>query len=165
MPFQYNRWIRLGQLSGLVCAFWYLVAVAAPLFLAAEPANAVSWAIYYEFGRNFSLMAIYGTGLTLNWLWFTLFALSIVICFLDLRRQRFFASGFVLLLLLLITLALIYIDFIVEFRYGGRVSALSAWPKIAFLVICGNFMYLALRSRFFQFRRYRSARKAERAAA
>lgn len=165
LPFQYNRWIRLGQLSGLVCAFLYMLAVAAPLFLAAQPARAVSWALYYEVGRTFSLLEIYGTDLNLNWLWFVLFSLCVIICFLDLRRRRFFASGFVLFLLLGITLALIYIDFVVEFRLGDRVSALSPWPKIAFLVVCGNFMYLALRSRFFQYRRYLAARKAERSAA
>ena len=105
MSFQYNRWMRLGQLSGLVCAFLYMLAVAAPLFLSAVPENAVSWALYYEVGRTFTLLNISGEALSLSWLWFIVFSLSVVICFLDIRRQRFFASSFVLALLLIITLS------------------------------------------------------------
>lgn len=161
MGFQYTRWIRMGQLSGLVVAFWYMLSVAAPLFLAAEPANVLSWALYYEIGRSFSLLNISGDGEFINWLWFVTFLLSIIICFLDIRRERFFVSGFVLLLLLGITLSVIYVDFVLEFKYGDRVSVLSPWLKIAFLVICGNFMYLALRSRFFQYRRHRATLRAE----
>lgn len=156
---KYTRWMRLGQLSGLVVAFIFLIAVAAPLFLQAEPANALSWALYYEFGRTFSLLDVYGDESSLTWLWLVVFVLSVVICFLDIRRKRFFASGFVLLLLLFITLSVIYVDFIVEFRLGGRVSVLSPWVKIAFLIVCGNFMYLALRSRYFQYRRHRATLK------
>ena len=70
-----------------------------------------------------------------------------------------------MVLLLVITLPVIYVDFILEFQYSGRVAIISPWVKIAFLVICGNFMYLALRSRFFQYRRYRLAQRAERATA
>lgn len=151
----------MGQLSGLVCAFLYLLAVATPLFLGAKPAHALSWALYYEVGRTFSLLNISGEALSLSWMWFVIFTLSIVICFLDIRRERFFASSFVLLLLLVITLSVIYYDFILEFKFGGRVAVISPWVKIAFLVTCGNFMYLALRSRFFQYRRYRLALRAE----
>ncbi len=161
MGFQYTKWIRMGQLSGLVVAFLYLLSVAAPLFLAAEPAHVLSWALYYEIGRTFSLLNVSGEGLFANWLWFVTFLLSIVICFLDIRRERFFVSGFVLLLLLGLTLSIIYVDFVLEFKFGDRLAVLSPWLKIAFLVICGNFMYLALRSRFFQYRRYRAARRAE----
>ncbi len=161
MGFQYTKWIRMGQLSGLVVAFLYLLSVAAPLFLAAEPAHVLSWALYYEIGRTFSLLNVSGEGLFANWLWFVTFLLSIVICFLDIRRERFFVSGFVLLLLLGLTLSIIYVDFVLEFKFGDRLAVLSPWLKIAFLVICGNFMYLALRSRFFQYRRYRRALRAE----
>ncbi len=161
---QYTRWMRLGQLSGLVCAFLYLIAVAAPLFLGAEPASALSWALYYEFGRSFSKLNVLGEAQSLSWMWFVIFSLSVVICFLDIRRERFFASMFVLLLLLVITLSVIYVDFILEFKFESRVSVLSPWLKIAFFVICGNFMYLALRSRFFQIRRYQRARKSERSS-
>lgn len=159
VAFQYTKWIRMGQLSGLVCAFVYLIAVATPLFLGTEPANAVSWALYYEVGRTFSYLDLFGDTQWLLALWFLVFMLSIVICFLDIRRQRFFVSSFVLALLLAITLAVVYVDFVLEFQYGGRVTVLSPWVKIAFLVICGNFMYLALRSRFFQYRRHRLARR------
>jgi len=158
----------MGQLCGLAVAFLYMLSVSTPLFLAAEPAHALSWALHYEVGRTFSHLDIYGEGLSLNWLWFAVFMLSIVICFLDIRRQRFFASSFVLLLLLLITLRVIYVDFIVEFKFGDRVTVISPWLKIAFLVVSGNFMYLALRSRFFQFLRYlrsRAALRGERRAA
>jgi hypothetical protein len=154
----------MGQLSGLACGFSYLLAVAAPLFLGAEPAHAVSWALYYEVGRTFSLLNITGEAQSLAWLWFITFALSIVICFLDIRRQRFFASSVVLLLLLVITLSVVYVDFILEFQYKDRVSIVSPWVKIAFLVVCGNFMYLALRSRFFQYRRYKQAQRATEAS-
>ena len=155
----------MGQLSGLAMAFLYLLAVATPLILATEPAHALSWALYFEVGRTFSLLDVYGEGLALNWLWFAVFLLSIVICFLDIRRRRFFASGFVLLILLLLTLSMIYVDFIVEFKFGDRVTVISPWLKIVFFIISGNFMYLALRSRFFQYWRYRSALRAERDAA
>lgn len=155
----------MGQLSGLVCAFMYLLAVATPLFLGAEPAHAMSWALYYEVGRTFSLLNITGAAHSLSWMWLVIFTLSVVICFLDIRRERFFASSVVLLLLLLITLSVIYVDFILEFQYSGRIAVISPWVKIAFLVICGNFMYLALRSQFFQYRRYRRALRAESAAA
>lgn len=155
----------MGQLSGLVCAFLYLLAVAAPLVLGAEPANALSWALYYEVGRSFSLLKIVGEAQSLSWMWFVIFTLSVVICFLDIRRERFFASSFVLVLLLSITLGVVYMDFILQFQYESRVTLISPWLKIAFLVICGNFMYLALRSRFFQYRRYHRAQKAERKAA
>lgn len=165
MGFHYTKWIKMGQLSGLVCGFFYLIAVATPLFLGAKPANAVSWALYYEIGRTFSLLNISGEALSLSWLWFVIFLLSIVICFLDIRRQRFFASSVVLLLLLVITLSVIYVDFILEFKFDDRIAIISPWVKIAFLVVCGNFMYLALRSRFFQYRRYRRALRAERASA
>ena len=101
--------MRLGQLSGLVCAFLYLIAVTAPLLLGAEPAHALSWALYYEIGRTFSLLNIAGEAKSLSWLWFMVFTLSVVI-----------------------------------------------------FVVCGNFMYLALRSRFFQYRSYLRAQKAER---
>ena len=163
MELQYNKWMRMGQLSALVCAFVYSLAVAAPMFLSAEPANALSWALYYEIGRTFSLLDLYGNNQTLLWLWFLMFSLSVVICFLDIRRRRFFVSSFVIALLLVVTLAMIYADFVVQFKYGDRVAVLSPWIKIAFLVICGNFMYLSLRSRFFQYRRYRMALRAERA--
>lgn len=165
MGLHYTKWMRMGQLSGLVCAFMYWIAVAAPLFLGAEPANAVSWALYYEVGRTFSLLNISGPANSLSWMWFTIFTLSVVICFLDIRRERFFASSIVLLLLLFITLSVIYVDFILEFQYSGRIAIISPWLKIAFLVVCGNFMYLALRSRFFQYRRYRLAQRDERATA
>jgi hypothetical protein len=155
----------MGQLSGLVCAFLYLLAVAAPLVLGAEPANALSWALYYEVGRSFSLLKIVGEAQSLSWMWFVIFTLSVVICFLDIRRERFFVSSFVLVLLLFVTLGVVYMDFILQFQYESRVSLISPWLKIAFLVICGNFMYLALRSRFFQYRRYYRAQKAEREAA
>ncbi len=159
MGFEYTRWIRMGQLSGLVCAFLYLIAVSTPLFLGTEPANALSWALYYEVGRTFSYLDIFGDAQPLLILWFMVFLLSIVICFLDIRRERFFASSFVLALLLVITLSVIYVDFILEFQYGERVAIISPWVKIAFFVFCGNFMYLALRSRFFQYRRHRQARR------
>ena len=162
MGLYYTKWIRLGQLSGLVCAFVYLLAVAAPLFLGAEPAHALSWALYYEVGRSFARLNVVGDGQSLSWMWLVIFTLSVVICFLDIRRRRFFASSFVLLLLLVITLSVIYVDFILEFQYSARVSVVSPWLKIAFLVVAGNFMYLALRSRFFQYRRYKIAQKAER---
>lgn len=155
----------MGQLSGLVCAFLYLLAVAAPLFLGAEPAHALSWALYYEVGRSFSMLNVVGEAQSLAWMWLVIFSLSVVICFLDIRRKRFFASSFVLVLLLVITLSVVYVDFILEFKYGARITVLSPWLKIAFLVVCGNFMYLALRSRFFQYRRYQLAQKAERGAA
>jgi hypothetical protein len=155
----------MGQLSGLVVAFLFSLAVAAPMFLSTEPAHALSWALYFEVGRTFSLLDLYGETLSVLWLWFLIFSLSVVICFLDIRRKRFFASGFVLALLLVLTLAVIYNDFVLEFRYGDRVSVLSPWVKIAFFVFCGNFMYLALRSRFFQYRRYRAALRAERGGA
>ena len=155
----------MGQLSGLVVAFLYLLAVSAPLVLGAEPANALSWALYYEVGRTFTYLEIFGEEHSLFILWFMIFLLSIVICFLDIRRQRFFASSFVLALLLVITLSVIYVDFILEFQYGGRVTIISPWVKIAFFVFCGNFMYLALRSRFFQYRRYRLAQRAAQNAA
>jgi len=162
---QYTKWMRLGQLSGLVCAFVYLLAVAAPLFLGAEPSHALSWALYYEIGRSFSMLDIVGDAQSLAWMWLVIFALSVVICFLDIRRKRFFASSFVLLLLLGITLSVVYVDFILEFKYDSRVAVVSPWLKIVFLAICGNFMYLALRSRFFQYRRHQRAQKAERNAA
>ena len=152
----------MGQLSGLAVAFLYLLAVATPLFLATKPAHALTWALYYEIGRTFSLLEVSGRGLELNWLWFGVFMLSIVICFLDIRRQRFFVSSFVLAVLLLLTLALIYVDFLVQFKFADRITVISPWLKIAFLVVAGNFMYLALRSRFFQYLRYRFARRAER---
>jgi hypothetical protein len=155
----------MGQLSGLVCAFLYLLAVAAPLILGAEPANALSWALYYEVGRTFSLLKIVGEAQSLSWMWFVIFTLSVVICFLDIRRERFFVSSFVLVLLLFVTLGVIYMDFILQFQYASRVTLISPWLKIAFLVICGNFMYLALRSRVFQYRRYHKAQKAERETA
>ena len=60
MQLNYTRWMRLGQLSGLVCAFLYLIAVVAPLLLGAEPAHALSWALYYEIGRTFSLLNLAG---------------------------------------------------------------------------------------------------------
>jgi hypothetical protein len=161
----YTKWIRMGQLSGLVCAFLYWIAVAAPLFLGAEPASAMSWALYYEVGRTFSLLNISGPENSLSWMWFVIFTLSVVICFLDIRRERFFASSVVLALLLVITLSVIYMDFILEFQYSERIAVISPWVKIAFFVVCGNFMYLALRSRFFQYRRYRLAQRAERATA
>lgn len=164
MDLTYTKWIRMGQLAGLVVAFLYLLSVAAPLFLAAEPAHVLSWALYYEIGRTFSLLNISNDGQILNFLWFVTFLLSIIICFLDIRRQRFFVSGFVLLLLLGLTLSVIYTDFVLEFKFGDRVAVLSPWLKIAFFVVCGNFMYLALRARFFQYRRYRAARRAERRA-
>lgn len=155
----------MGQLSGLVCAFLYLLAVSAPLVLGAEPANALSWALYFEIGRSFSLLKIVGEAQSLSWMWFVIFTLSVVICFLDIRRERFFVSSFVLVLLLFVTLGVVYMDFILQFQYESRVSLISPWLKIAFLVICGNFMYLALRSRFFQYRRYQQVQKAERKAA
>ncbi|NKB50574.1 MAG: hypothetical protein GKS02_14555 [Alphaproteobacteria bacterium] len=155
----------MGQLSGLVCAFLYLLAVAAPLVLGAIPANALSWALYYEVGRSFSLLKMVGEAQSLTWMWFVIFTLSVVICFLDIRRERFFVSSFVLILLLGVTLGVVYMDFILQFQYEVRVSLISPWLKIAFLVICGNFMYLALRSRFFQYRRLHRAQKAEREAA
>ena len=154
----------MGQLSGLLCAFLYMLAVATPLFLSAEPAHTLSWALYFEIGRTFSLLNLYGEAQSVAWMWIVVFLLSIVICFLDIRRERFFASSFVLLLLLIITLSLIYVDFVLEFQYGKRVTVLSPWVKIAFLVVCGNFMYLALRSRFFQYRRHRLALRAQRGA-
>jgi len=160
LSLQYNKWMRLGQLSGLVCGFVYLLAVSAPLFLGNQPADALSWALYYEVGRSFSMLKISGAGQSLAWLWFVIFTLSVVICFLDIRRQRFFASTVVLALLLMITLSVVYVDFILEFQYSGRVAVISPWIKIAFLVVCGNFMYLALRSRFFQYRRYKQAQRA-----
>jgi hypothetical protein len=153
----------MGQLCGLVVAFLFMLSVATPLILAAEPANALSWALHYEVGRTFSLLDFYGEGLRLNWLWFAVFMLSMVICFLDIRRQRFFASSFVLLLLLFITLRVIYVDFVVEFKFGERVTVISPWLKIGLLVVSGNFMYLALRSRCFQFFRYLRSRAALRA--
>ena len=164
MHLKYTKWMRLGQLSGLVCAFLYLIAVTAPLLLGAEPAHALSWALYYEIGRTFSLLNLAGDAKSLSWLWIMVFSLSVVICFLDIRRQRFFASSYVLLLLLVITLSVVYIDFILQFQYKGRVAIVSPWLKIAFFVVCGNFMYLALRSRFFQYRSYMRAQKAERKA-
>ena len=164
MQLQYTKWMKMGQLSGLVVAFIFALSVAAPIFLSVEPSSALSWAIHYEFGRSFSLLGLYGKELSILWLWFAVFTLSVVICFLDIRRERFFVSCFVLALLLVMTLRIIYVDFVLEFQYGGRVTVLSPWVKIAFLVICGNFMYLALRSRFFQYRRYRAARRAERSA-
>jgi len=163
LGFRYTKWIKMGQLSGLVCAFLYMVAVAAPLFLGTNPADALSWALYYEIGRTFSYLNISGDENSLAWAWFTIFTLSIVICFLDIRRKRFFASSVVLVLLLLITLPVIYVDFILEFHYSARLAVISPWIKIAFFVMCGNFMYLALRSRFFQYRRYRLAQRAEQA--
>ena len=165
MKLPYTRWMRMGQLCGLVVSFVFMLAVAAPLLLSAEPANALSWALYYEFGRTFSLLNVYGNENSLTGLWLLMFLLSVVICFLDIRRERFFASGFVLLLLLFITLAVIYVDFIIEFRLGGRLAVLSPWVKIAFLIVCGNFMYLALRTRYFQYRRYRESVRAAAAAA
>ena len=129
LPLQYTRWMKMGQLSGLVVAFVYMLAVATPLFLGSEPAHALSWALYYEVGRTFSLLNVSGDGQSLAWLWFVVFSLSVVICFLDIRRQRFFASGFVISLLLVITLSIIYIDFVLEFQYGGRLSVLSPWLK------------------------------------
>lgn len=155
----------MGQLSGMVCAFLYMLAVATPLFLTEKPEEALSWALYYEVGRTFSLLDVYGDGHSVIWMWFVLFLLSIIICFLDIRRERFFVSSFVLALLLLITLSVVYIDFILQFKYGARVAVLSPWVKIAFFVTCGNFMYLALRSRFFQYRRYRLGLRALRGGA
>ena len=151
----------MGQLCGLVVAFLYMLAVATPLFLGAEPAHALSWALYYEIGRSFSLLNVYGEGQSIIWLWFIAFLLSVVICFLDIRRKRFFASGFVLLLLLVVTLSVIYVDFILEFKFNDRIAVISPWVKITFLVVSGNFMYLALRSTFFQYRSYRIAQRAE----
>jgi hypothetical protein len=157
--FHYTRWMRMGQLCGLVVAFVFMIAVAAPLLLRAEPASALSWALYYEFGRTFALLDVYGDEDSLMWMWLVVFVLSVVICFLDIRRQRFFASGFVLLLLLLLTLSVLYVDFIVEFRLGGRVSVVAVSLKKTVLIVCGNFMYLALRTRYFQYRRHRASLK------
>ncbi len=149
----------MGQLSGMVVAFLYFMAAATPGFLTANPAHALSWALYYEVGRTFSILNVYGQEQTVVWPWLAVFSLSIAICFLDIRRKRFFGSSLVLLLLLVLTLTVVYVDYIHEIKNSSRIGLLSPWVKIAFLLVCSYFMYVALRSRLLQYRRQRLARR------
>ena len=97
-------------------------------------------------------MRVYGAEQPLVWPWLVVFLLSIMTCFLDIRRRRFFASAFVLVLLLITTIAVVYVDFFLDIQNGSRVGLLSPWIKITFLLVCSGFMYAALRYRFFQYR-------------
>ena len=144
--FSSKKLIRLGQFAGMVCAFVYAVAAAVPLVLAAAPGSTLSWVLYFDLGKSFSVTRLIGpvNGLA-HWLWVSAFVLSLLGCFMDIRSGRFRTSGVVLAFLFVVTVAFMFEVIWMKIYYSAPIELISGWIKLALLVFYGNFLYLGAR--------------------